>query len=677
MKIDRSYQQFVGAMVRMPSRWRFIFLSVLLVAAIAAAIAISIRMQRDAAIAAFQTATANLGNGMSQQTSRQITSIDKVIVEIQAQFAAATDIKAAIQTTAIFDNIVEATRGLADVDALAVADANGLIEKSSSTWPSTALDVSRRDFFIHFSTVDDHNSYVGGPVKSESSGKWKTFLVRRINKTDGKFAGIVVAEISLAAIEDFYQVAMPARRSVSLLRSDGVVLVRYPPQKGDIGKKILENNPWYAVVARGGGSYVATDFFTTTPIVGFVRPLNNLPLVVQTSVSEDDVLADWRRQILWVVLAGGIIIIGTLLLLRHLAGQVNRLEQSKLSLSAKNDELKIAHLQFDTALSNISLGVCLFDSAKKLIVSNRGYRKIYHLSLEATKPGTTLEEMVDHRFAFGCAPTGMRDDYLRSTYDVVESGERRQTIVELVDGRAILVTHQPMAVGGWVSTHEDITERRKADRHIRFLAHHDMLTGLSNRVSFSEKLEHAAASLRRHAEPYTLFMLDIDKLKYVNDTFGHPAGDQLLIKCAERLKSSLRETDALARLGGDEFAIIQSGEENPREAAYRLATRIMQIFAEPFNVDGNFVTVGISIGIALSPKKADESTEMLKMADVALYVVKTAGRKGFRFFETAMLATADDLHHPDHSAQSVVRDDIAAKKVSSLAQRRGSLGRRA
>jgi diguanylate cyclase (GGDEF)-like protein len=184
-------------------------------------------------------------------------------------------------------------------------------------------------------------------------------------------------------------------------------------------------------------------------------------------------------------------------------------------------------------------------------------------------------------------------------------------------------------------------ERREqefeAARHIRFLAHHDALTGLANRALFTEKLADAVTRLQRHDENFAVLMLDLDDFKNVNDTLGHPAGDQLLREVAQRLKASLRATDVLARLGGDEFAILQSGERNQREGATGLVARIIGIIVKPYEIDGTTVTVGTSLGITLAPQDARESTELLKMADLALYGAKSAGKNGFRFFDPAML----------------------------------------
>jgi diguanylate cyclase (GGDEF)-like protein/PAS domain S-box-containing protein len=192
----------------------------------------------------------------------------------------------------------------------------------------------------------------------------------------------------------------------------------------------------------------------------------------------------------------------------------------------------------------------------------------------------------------------------------------------------------------------DITARKLAEEKIFHMASHDALTGIGNRAVLHEKLEEALARLRRHQETFAVLLLDLDGFKHVNDTLGHAAGDELLKELTRRLKGSLRETDILTRLGGDEFAIIQSGEPNERdqnrrvanqrEAAIGLAVRVLEIVARPFTLDGQNVTIGTSIGIAVAPDDATNSGDLLKKADLALYRVKSEGRNNFRFFDAEM-----------------------------------------
>ncbi len=224
---------------------------------------------------------------------------------------------------------------------------------------------------------------------------------------------------------------------------------------------------------------------------------------------------------------------------------------------------------------------------------------------------------------------------------LTQNVKREKEVLELADGRVVMIARHMMADGGWLTTHEDITEQARNEKRIAFLAQHDLLTGLANRAVFSEKLEDTAKRLARHGTTFTVLMLDLDKFKNVNDTLGHPAGDQLLVEVAQRLKSSLRDTDVLARLGGDEFAIIQESEKNQTEGAIALALRIIGLIEKPFDLDGNTVGVGTSIGIAFAPEHGIDAETLLRKADLALYAAKSGGRNDFRVFQPELTAAAD------------------------------------
>ena len=191
---------------------------------------------------------------------------------------------------------------------------------------------------------------------------------------------------------------------------------------------------------------------------------------------------------------------------------------------------------------------------------------------------------------------------------------------------------------------EDITERKKAEQRIAFMADHDALTGLANRAALLQRIDEAAAHQRRIGEPFTVLLLDLDRFKQVNDTLGHLAGDALLTEVAGRLRSLLRETDVLAQLGGDEFAVIQTGKDDRHKAAASLAERIIKTIGEPFHIDGGDITIGTSIGIALAPEHEAGSDTLLRMADLALYRAKSAGRNGYCFFDPEMSKVASARH---------------------------------
>ncbi len=200
-----------------------------------------------------------------------------------------------------------------------------------------------------------------------------------------------------------------------------------------------------------------------------------------------------------------------------------------------------------------------------------------------------------------------------------------------------------MSDGGWIATYEDITERRKSDEQIVFLARHDALTKLPNRVLFQERLEQALIQAQR-GTGFALLWLDLDRFKAVNDVLGHPIGDSLLCAVAGRLLELLRASDTVARLGGDEFAILQLGVAAPADASV-LARRILQVISQTYELDGHQVVVGASIGIALAPAGGSaDPVGLMKDADLALYRAKQDGRGTWRFFEPAMDASAKARH---------------------------------
>ncbi len=182
---------------------------------------------------------------------------------------------------------------------------------------------------------------------------------------------------------------------------------------------------------------------------------------------------------------------------------------------------------------------------------------------------------------------------------------------------------------------KEISQRQRSEDRIRYLAHHDALTGLGNRVLFHEQLTEALARLAGTPETLALLFLDLDGFKSVNDTLGHAIGDALLRQVADRLRDALEGQGAIARLGGDEFAVLHLAKEHPGSAA-ALAERLIGLFGEPFSIDGRELLIGTSCGIAVAPGDTADAGELLKMADLAMYRAKAAGRGNYRFFEPGM-----------------------------------------
>jgi diguanylate cyclase (GGDEF)-like protein len=316
------------------------------------------------------------------------------------------------------------------------------------------------------------------------------------------------------------------------------------------------------------------------------------------------------------------------------------LQRQHAAIDDLNKKLHQSQRMTETALSNMSQGLVMFDAQQRIVLCNRRYTEIFNMNPDVVRPGCTLYELYKHRKEIGLYigdPEKRAHDILTS----VVQGQPWTELITLPDGRYVQKNTRPMPDGGWVATHEDVTERTRADERIVYMAHHDLLTGLANRALFLEKIEQAGARLRIRGETFTVFLLDLDRFKDVNDSLGHPAGDALLGQVAQRLKSLLCETDVLARLGGDEFAILHAGETRDQGDAVALASKVIEILAEPYEIDGTNVVVGTSIGIAQAPADGVEPNELMKKADLALYRKKSEGRNGYRFFDAKMVAEAD------------------------------------
>ena len=286
-----------------------------------------------------------------------------------------------------------------------------------------------------------------------------------------------------------------------------------------------------------------------------------------------------------------------------------------------------------TVLNNMAQGVLLFDPETRLIFCNTRYFEMYGLSADAVRPGHSLRDLLAQRLQAGTF-SGDPDEYVVRLTEGIAEGKTSTQLIGLPDGRTFSVVSKPLADGGWLATHEDVTERQRSERQIVHMARHDALTDLPNRVLLRETLEHELKRVKR-GECLAVLCLDLDQFKSVNDALGHPIGDELLKLVGERLRGCTREPDTVARLGGDEFAIIMTKMEQPTDAA-ALSKRVRESIIRPYQIDGHQIVTDISIGISVAPFDAIEADQLLRNADMALYGAKDDGRGTYRFFEQEM-----------------------------------------
>jgi diguanylate cyclase (GGDEF)-like protein len=308
---------------------------------------------------------------------------------------------------------------------------------------------------------------------------------------------------------------------------------------------------------------------------------------------------------------------------------------AQYKLGAEQEEaLRARNLQFAAAINNMSQGLCFFDAERRLIVCNDRYLEMYGLARDRVSRGTTLAEIVDLRYKAGSVPDMPPSEYSRWRDKIIQSRDVIDGEIELRDGRVFRIRHQPMADGGFVATHEDITEQRRSEHKIARMARHDALTDLANRLLLGERLKLALTNIPS-GDLVAVHHLDLDQFKAVNDTLGHPAGDRLLKMVADRLRALVKDGDTIARMGGDEFVLVQVGVRDPSEAC-SLAQRIIHSLNESYDLDGHRAVIGTSVGIAIGPNHGRSPDELLRNADLALYQAKAGGRGIFRLFELEM-----------------------------------------
>jgi diguanylate cyclase (GGDEF)-like protein/PAS domain S-box-containing protein len=707
----------------------------------------------------------NLARVLEEYISRVVQESDSALLQLRRDYQKDPqhfDIAGWVARTQSYTNLTV---------QFAIADADGFVKLSSLGPLAAPVYVGDRKPYKYTRDHTADQLYISDPVFGSVTKKLTIEFARRMTNADGSFAGVLVSSLSIAQLEKFFSsLDLGSYGIVSLVGADGVLLARggpNPAMQRTAGISVADSPLFRGLQQSPAGYYwnnpVSSKRFDGLSRLISYRAVSGIPLIALVGLAQQDIFRQADATLRKYIAAGTTLTVLAIIVMILGATRQARILATAAELRRSKQLFEQSNLLFETALKNMAHGLCMFDSAQRLVVCNERYGEMYGLSPEQIAPGTTLRSVLEARVRTGKSPQDT-EQYISTRLE--EVAKRNPYYVENVlrDGHVYAVSHRPMPDGGWVATHiditeqrraeqeldetrqfldsiienvpvsvvvkdaktrkylllnrafetmlgiprsemlgrttfdihrpkdakniddadteslqdcdhvnykeievntpirgprmqstrrmviknsqgeakciiaviEDVTERKKAEQRIAFLAHHDALTGLANRAALIQKIEEAAARQRRREEPFAVLLLDLDRFKQVNDTLGHPAGDALLIEVATRLKSLLRETDALARLGGDEFAIIQAGEADQREAAKSLADRIIEMLRQPFDIEGGNINIGTSIGIALASERETGSGDLLKMADLALYRAKSAGRNGYCFFDPEM-----------------------------------------
>jgi diguanylate cyclase (GGDEF)-like protein len=617
------------------------------------ALVVALMQLRADALADTRRDIANLARVFADQTGRSVQAVDLVLRDLLDSISEKQD--GTIEAfgpfaggDAIRRELMEKVARLPQVDAFSIVDSHGRLANASRTAPSIGLDLSDRDFFKHLSAHAASGLFISAPTRNRVTGSWMIYFSRRITSPRGDFLGLVLAGVPVQYFaEVFRSIDLPRHESFLLARRDGTILVRHPAPSQPAGQAIPPSSPWHHQVAAGGGSYLAPDAFDGLTRMVAVQPLADVPLVIDAAITQDAALATWRRQAL-AMGGGSAVIFGYAAYLMLVSRrQFRRLKESGASLQRHNDELRtlsdqlvssqlhMADLtsEMETILATMDQGLMMVDADGIVVHCNSQARRLLDLPEELIAARPAFSAILEYQW--NTNRSGREDGsfavFARKRM-VVDRPHTQE--IKRPDGRVLEVRSIPVAAGGFVRTYTDITQRKTAEEKVHYLAHHDDLTRLVNRVAFRDRLQQAMGMARASGRGLAVQYLDLDHFKQINDTRGHDAGDRVLAEAAQRMCAAVRTVDTVARLGGDEFAIVLPFLEG-EDAAAQLASRLVACLSEPYRVDADSMRIGVSIGIAIFPRDGLAVDTLLQRADAALYDAKRAGRNTFRFFNAS------------------------------------------
>ncbi|MCA6125910.1 EAL domain-containing protein [Bradyrhizobium sp. WSM 1704] len=515
---------------------------------------------------------------------------------------------------------------LPHVGGLNLFNAKGWLINSSGMWPVQDISISDRRYFKEFTSGRPTSPVIVEPAMSKVTGNWTTIFARKITGRNGEIIGFASRGVEPSHFEDFVaSLALSGDTVISMIHRDGTIIARYPQDASVVGRNIVDQPLFRKVLSLGGNTSGRFSNLSGEDNVGAVRSLAHFPILILATTQTSSALADWRAQtklqFCAAVLAVLIVVVTIFLIVRQLQRQH---DAARRRLSEKSQHL-------DTAINTMTQALLLFDASARLVICNQQYIDMFGLSPDVAKPGCHLRDLILHRQQTGSF-VGDVDEYC-ARFINPESDKVQDTVVSTPDGRNIRLVYKRSPDGGWATTLEDVTEGRRAQARIEYLAHYDALTRLPNRALLQRHAE--GLLLEPTAPTFAIHYIDIDEFKRINDTLGHPIGDEFLRGVAEKLRQAVGPNDFVARLGGDEFAIVQHDVVSDDDVS-DLVARIYQSLRAPFDCHGHRLSGDASIGIAIAPRHGTDLFGLLKCADLAMYAAKAAGRRTYRFFDPAM-----------------------------------------
>jgi diguanylate cyclase (GGDEF)-like protein len=509
---------------------------------------------------------------------------------------------------------------------LAILDAQGILRASNvGPQPVPPIDLSDREHFkFHLEGAEDR-LFISVPVLGRRTGRWSVQFTRRFLDRKGAFAGIVVASLDPYYLTKFYDnIDLGSAASISLIGKDGVVRASGGSAAPFAMGQNLTGSRILGEIRRGVNStFEEPDSTGREARLVTVRSVRGQPLWVSVSVRKSDIFKNsWASLEL-------LIPVGLLLTFFTLAAMEKILRAE--------DKARQKAQQLQLTLEHMSQGIMLVTKDLQIPVINRRCAELLQLPADLVANPPRFDYLAAYQAENGktMAETASGQIEAADSASQIAVYERR-----MPNGKVLEVRSGHLPDGSFVQTFTDITKRCDAEAHVARLASEDPLTGLPNRRVFGSALDqvirqHRPVDQAQAPAEFGILFLDLDRFKFVNDSLGHRIGDLLLKEVAWRLKDAVGSTGLLARLGGDEFAVIVPAMES-RTALQTLASKLADTISQPAEVNGHQIRSSVSIGIAVGPADGETADDLLMAADLALYAVKSSGRRGFQFYQRSL-----------------------------------------
>ena len=445
-----------------PVRW-IIILGIVLVGVTIAATGLTLLNLRDRELAESARELKSLTYVLSEQIDRNFQSMELIQAAVIERMrtlgiASAEDYKRQMSGRDTYQSLKDQISGLPHVDALVLLDTEGHRINVSRAWPTTSFKapVGALDFLEAFKSDPFLNTFVGRPIRNPITGTWVINFAHRFTGPNGEYLGAVLGVLTVQSFERIISAIAPTpNSSITLARRDGMLLARWPRQETAVGQSVPYREMFANLLSKTNHASVRRHgVFDGKDRLFSVHSLAHYPIVVVATTPVANAVAHWQNEVISIVSTGAILalVVGGIVFLS--ARQIER-------------RLRGQNLQFDAALSNMSQGLVMFDSAGRLVVCNQRYLGMYGLSPEVVRPGCTLRELLNHRIAVSSFCADDVEQYMTDIMAVVGQETNSNEITNLPDGRIIQVIIQPIADGGWLATHEDVTDKVNADDVIR------------------------------------------------------------------------------------------------------------------------------------------------------------------------------------------------------------------